>query len=165
MFAKAIFFLSFLMLTGLNLHPIHVSITEINYNEKQKSLEISCQIFMDDFAEILERIHQTKIDFTNLKNKETTETLIANYLSKNLIISNLKKNFALNYIGFEIEKDLVWVYAEVLKVKKIKQIKIQNTLLLDLFKDQNNMLHFKYFEQKKNYPFRVGNESFLFEFE
>ena len=31
------------------LHPFHVSVVEIEHNAEDKSLEISCKIFTDDF--------------------------------------------------------------------------------------------------------------------
>ena len=36
-----------------NLHPIFVSVTEIEHNAKDKTLEISCKIFTDDFEKTL----------------------------------------------------------------------------------------------------------------
>jgi hypothetical protein len=35
------------------LHPFHVSVVEINYNATDKTLEISCKIFTDDFEKVL----------------------------------------------------------------------------------------------------------------
>lgn len=41
------------------LHPFHVSTTEINHNAKDKSLEITCRIFTDDFEAILGKNYKT----------------------------------------------------------------------------------------------------------
>ena len=35
--------------TNQLLHPIHVSVTEINHNAADKTLEVSVRIFTDDF--------------------------------------------------------------------------------------------------------------------
>ena len=36
-------------------HPFYVSVTEINQNAAEKSLEISCKFFADDFEQTLEK--------------------------------------------------------------------------------------------------------------
>ena len=37
------------------LHPFYVSVTEINHNAADKTLEISCKMFTEDLEEILEK--------------------------------------------------------------------------------------------------------------
>ena len=37
-------------------HPIYVSVTEIEHNAKDKTLEISCKIFTDDFEKTLAQL-------------------------------------------------------------------------------------------------------------
>ena len=38
---------------GVNPHPIFVSVTEIEHNAVEKTLEISCKLFVDDFEKSL----------------------------------------------------------------------------------------------------------------
>ena len=42
------------------LHPFHVSVVEINHNATDKTLEISCKIFTDDFEKVLAQNYKTK---------------------------------------------------------------------------------------------------------
>jgi hypothetical protein len=44
------------------LHPFHVSVVEINHNETDKTLEISCKIFIDDFEKVLAQNYKVKVD-------------------------------------------------------------------------------------------------------
>ena len=39
------------------LHPFHVSGVEVNHNATDKTLEISCKIFTDDFEKEIGRAH------------------------------------------------------------------------------------------------------------
>ncbi|HXL58320.1 MAG TPA: DUF6702 family protein, partial [Chitinophagaceae bacterium] len=56
-------FLQLLMIAYVGLiHPFFVSMTDINYNSKEKELEISVRIFTDDFENTLRKYHSTKID-------------------------------------------------------------------------------------------------------
>jgi len=50
------------------------------------------------------------------------------------------KTLAFDYLGFEIEKDVTWVYVEYKQVKSIKSVEIENTLLYDSFNKQCNIV-------------------------
>ena len=39
-------------------HPFYVSVTEVNQNVSEKTLEISCKFFADDFENILEKSYK-----------------------------------------------------------------------------------------------------------
>lgn len=47
-----------LLMAGKPTHPFHVSVIEINHNAADKTLEISCKIFTDDFEKILAKNYQ-----------------------------------------------------------------------------------------------------------
>ena len=49
-------------------HPIYVSVTEIEHNAKEKTLEISCKIFTDDFEKALKATYKTYVDLLKPKN-------------------------------------------------------------------------------------------------
>ena len=50
-------------------HPFYVSVTEINQNLKEKTLEISCKLFAEDFETTLNKDYKTTVDFTGVKSK------------------------------------------------------------------------------------------------
>ena len=52
-------FMAFIF-TGATKHPIYVSVTEIQHNVKDKSLEVSCKIFTGDFEAILKSKTKSK---------------------------------------------------------------------------------------------------------
>ena len=57
-------------------HPFHVSVVEIEHNTPDKSLEISCKIFTDDFEKVLAETYKTKVDLINSPNKAAMDSLI-----------------------------------------------------------------------------------------
>ena len=73
-------------LTGLVsfFHPFFVSVTEMNHNAKDKTLEISCKLFADDFEKGLEQVYKIPVDITNPKDKKQTDQYISDYLKKHL---------------------------------------------------------------------------------
>nr|WP_199157848.1 DUF6702 family protein [Pedobacter sp. ASV2] len=122
-------------------HPLHVSTTEVNFNAKDKSLEISCRIFTDDFESILAKLYKQKTDLSKPEMKTAMDELIKKYLTTHLQIKANGKIAILNYIGFEIDHEATNIYLEVEKIPSVKSIEIDNTILYDLFNDQMSIVH------------------------
>lgn len=122
-------------------HPLHVSTTEVNFNAKDKTLEISCKIFSDDFESILARLYKQKTDLSNPNMKAAMDELVKKYLLSHLQIKTNGKATTLNYVGFEIDHEATNIYLEVEKVSAVKSIEVNNTILYDLFDDQMSIVH------------------------
>src|SRR6187402_580188 len=121
------------------LHPIFVTVTEMNHNAKDKTLEISCKIFTDDFETVLAKATGTKIDLSSPKDTALASKQIANYIGKHLVITIDGKPAKLNLIGYEKELEAVWSYFEVSQVETTpRNISVMNNLLYDNFKEQIN---------------------------
>ncbi|MEI4896699.1 hypothetical protein Q8G71_36015, partial [Klebsiella pneumoniae] len=82
-------------------HPIYVSVTEIEHNARDKTLEISCKIFTDDFEKTLRQQYNTPIDLLNPKDKTAMEKLVSAYVLKHLIVKTDRKPAALQFLGYE----------------------------------------------------------------
>ena len=134
--------LQVVLLLALNFfHPFYVSVTEIRHNEKSKAIEVSSKLFFDDFESALEAKYNTKIDILKPANRADVDKLIADYLSKHLVIQVNGKPVKMNYLGYEIQEDGAWCYLEVPKVSKVTRIDIVDDILYDEHASQINMLH------------------------
>ena len=123
-------------------HPIHISTVEINHNAADKSLEITCKIFWDDFESILTKKNNNKrVDLTNEKNVVDNNKLVAAYISSHLNITVDGKPLTLNFVGFEKEDVVVYSYLEVTNISTLKNISINDNLMHDMFDDQTNIVH------------------------
>lgn len=137
-------------------HPFHVSVVEIEHNATDKTLEISCKIFTDDFESILAKNYHVKVDLINPSNKDAMDTLVKRYLNSHLAIKANGKPVVFNYIGYENEKEAAYGYIEVENVLSVSKLDITNTILFDKFDDQMNIVHVKVNGERKstklNYP-------------
>lgn len=124
------------------LHPFHISMTEIKYNSKQKSLEISEKIFWDDLEVELNDFSKTKVNFLKPSNKEELNKLVKKYILEHTDIYVNGKKLPLNYLGYEIEEDVAWIYIEVLNVPNPKTAEIKNSVLFKNFPGQQNIINF-----------------------
>jgi len=126
-----------------NTHPFHVSVVEINHNATDKTLEISCKIFTDDFEKVLVQNYKTKVDLTNPPSADRKEmdSLVKKYIFSHLAVSVDGKPGALSYLGFEKDAEAVYSYVQVDNVGSVKKVELINKLMHDMFTDQVNIIH------------------------
>jgi hypothetical protein len=137
-------------------HPLHVSVIEINHNAIDKTLEISCKIFTDDFEKVLAKNYKTKVDLINPPNKAAMDTLVKKYLSTHLTLKANGKPLTFSYVGFENDHEAAYGYIEVLNVPTVSKVDISTSIMYDQFEDQMNIFHVivdgKRKSTKLNYP-------------
>lgn len=137
-------------------HPFFVSVTEINQNAAEKSLEISCKFFADDLEHTLEKAYRVQLDVASEKEKAAFDKYIADYVAKHLQLTTDGKPARLKFVGFEQEKESVYAYFEVTELPSLKRLDVSNNLLYDLTTEQINILHVtvggKRQSTKLNYP-------------
>lgn len=134
--------LQFLTFCWLSLfHPFYVSVTEINHNAKNQSIEISCRMFYDDLERELNKTAKPGIDIVKPKDKAQVNQMIADYIKKHLIIKADGKPLNLSFVGYEIQEDGAWSYFEVKGISKVKQVTVHDDLLYTAHPEQINMIH------------------------
>lgn len=122
-------------------HPLHVSVTEVNHNTTDKTLEISCKLFTDDFEKILGLTYKTKVDLINPADRPAMEKLVNDYIHKHLQIKVDGKPVAFNFIGYEKDNDAIYSYYQVDNISSMKQLGLVNNILHEMFTDQINLIH------------------------
>lgn len=145
------YLLSAVLIFSFSLHPIHVSICEIEYDQTNKAMEITLRIFLDDLEKELRLMkNQPEMDITDLKADLDLDVILKEYLSKHFQINVNEKIDDYNFLGHEIEGDAVFCYMEVSKVKKLKSVQVFNSALTDLYEDQTNLVHIEVNEKIKS---------------
>lgn len=142
--------------TNGELHPFHVGVVEIEHNPGDKTLEISCKIFTDDFETTLAKNYNAKVDLINPPNIAAMDTLVKKYILSHLSLKINGKPVSFNYIGFEHENEAVFGYIEVVNIPAVSKLEINNSIMYDKFDDQVNIMHVKVAGERKstklNYP-------------
>jgi hypothetical protein len=126
---------------GPGVHPFHVSVVEINHNDTDKTLEISCKIFTDDFEKVLAQNYKTKIDLTNPPDRKAMDSVVKKYIFSHISISVDSKPGTLSYLGFEKENEAVYSFVQVDNIPSVKKIEFTDKLMHDMFTDQVNIIH------------------------
>ena len=124
-----------------NSHPIHVTVTNIEYNSNTNAFDYSIKLFYDDFETILNTQYNRQLNLGT--ESQLTET---------------------EFVKSVIKKDnVLWIYYTYKNSGIPKEVKITNTLMKDLYYDQKNLMIFTCNETQKGIKFNISKttESFL----
>lgn len=132
------------------IHPFHVSVCDVEFNEEAKSIQLSQRIFLDDFEQTLNEKYRVNLVIDDEISKVFRDSLIKVYLFESIQVSVDGKKKKGIYIGNEIEDDAMWCYIEYKGVTKFKSLRIKSTVLIETFEDQANIIHFTYGDYEKS---------------
>lgn len=135
----------------LSFHPIHLSITEVDYNEKSRALQMTVRIFIDDLElSIRKKVNEEELDLLEPGNGRKTDDLVKAYLADVVKVKVDKKQAKLNYIGSEIEGPAIICYVEIENIKKFTTIEFTNKIILETHDDQSNLVNVNYKDKVKS---------------
>lgn len=131
-----------LIFCGFAWHPFHVAVSDIEYDAQRKAIELSQRMFSDDFAEAVLSETGQEPDFSD---KAQTRGLLEAYLREHLELVVNGKTREFTFLGYEYEEESwsLWCYVEVSGVRKLQTLMVRNSILMDQFDDQENIIHMK----------------------
>lgn len=147
------------------LHPIHISVSEINYSEKDKALQITSRIFIDDLElAVRAQRNEPELDLIEPKNGVTTEKLVSDYVLRHFTVKLDGKSQKLNFLGMEREDPALVCYIEIENVKKFKNIEVLNDIIMEVHDDQSSIVHITYKGPVKSMRLTKSNPTGSFTF-
>jgi hypothetical protein len=147
-----------------NNHPLFVSVTEIELNTKDKTLEISCKIFTDDFEKTLRQNYKTTVDLLKPKDKTAMNKLVSDYVQKHLLLTIDGKKAALQFLGFEQQEEGIVSFYQVNNIAAVKKIAITDNILYDYKKEQIGIIHITVDGNRKSTKLNNPEDKCSFEF-
>ena len=126
---------------GSSYHPIFVSVTTIDHNAANKTLEVSCKIFTDDFEKALRKNHTVKIDLLDVGLNDKMKPIVNGYIQKHLYIVADGKLATLNFLGFEQQEEGIISYFEVKNISTVKKIDVTDDILYEDKPEQMEIIH------------------------
>ncbi len=145
--------LAMLLSAGSPAHPLHLSITNITYENGK--LKISMKTFRDDWETAYFHYHSKPIDFTSREKREIP--WFKEYLNDHFRIS-----INGSYPGLIIHVDTVLLNEESMVIEmesslpsKPNSLYIYNALLTDIYPDQTNLVIFGFKKRETGIKFDV----------
>lgn len=133
-------------------HDFHASVTQMQYDPKEKTFEISIRVFTDDLEKALSQEPNATI---HLNKDSKTDVIIERYIRSHFAYRTPQKQSKdFKYVGHEIEADANWIYLEMPFAEPFQGGLLKQNLLMEMFDDQVNMVNIQYLGQKKTFVFR-----------
>lgn len=145
-------------------HPFYLSVTDLKYNSKEKALQGSVKIFVNDLEAALKKINNKTIDLVNIKDSLQTKNSLKEYLRSHLSLKVNGKDKAFEFIGFEKEEEALWLYIEFKKCEIPKKVELVNSILYESISDQTNIVQIETNNVKKSLKANNPDKDFVFDF-
>ena len=140
-------------LSSFAMHKFYVSIYQINYVPEKKMLQITSRIFVDDLNKMLSEKYKIKTFLGEKEESEKDLEFMKKYIFENLLIKVNGKPQVINLANKEMEGNVLVCYYSVKEIPKIKTFEIQNSVLLELNEEQQNIIHTNFLGNKKSFLF------------
>ncbi len=134
-------------------HKFYLSVTNIEYSDKDGALQITSRVFLDDISMVLEERYGIKSELVENNASDLDKMYLEKYFKTKFEISLNGKIANYTFLGSQKEEDMLVCYIEVPNVNlpQIQSIQVQNEVLTDLFDEQQNVVHFKLNGKKKSF--------------
>jgi ABC-type uncharacterized transport system substrate-binding protein len=137
-------------LTSMAVHKYYVAVFQVEYSEKKNELQVTGRIFIDDLEKALDTKYSRKFNLGSSREAANSDAVLKKYFTEKISVKVNGKARVVNFITKETEDDVLVCYFTVPAEKKIKSIEVKNTLLFELFKEQQNIINTKINGNKKS---------------
>jgi hypothetical protein len=154
---KILLLLCFLNNLWSTKHDFHTSLSEVSFNPKTGSLELSVRVFTDDLELALTNFNKGKL--VKIEDPDAVvNPLIEQYIRKNLALVSPEKEVKFGkFYGKEKESEATWIFLEIFDCKQVKNFTLYNAIMQEMFTDQTNLVNVIYPSQKKTIVFNSQN--------
>ncbi|MCD6565632.1 MAG: hypothetical protein J7K53_06780 [Bacteroidales bacterium] len=143
-------FLFFLLV----LHPVHVSVTSIEYSKGEKIFLVSFKVFTDDFETNIERKYGVNLNLGKENELKNADEYFSRYFRESFsFIVNGEDLKEPVFLKKKMDDIAVWLYYKYPISGNVKGVGIKNAIMLDMFMDQSNLLIFKYNDFEEGFIF------------
>ncbi len=147
-------------------HDFHSSFAEMYYNRQEKAFQVELKLFSDDLENALTKFSGKKYLLGGLGKDRTYDEVLVKYLEQKFrLVHKKRKTLAtIHYIGKEIGVETVTAYFEIPFNDKLSYYELQNTIMLELFDDQSNIVLIQKDGKRKSFELNKHKTSVLLDF-
>lgn len=134
---------TWLLAVGLSVallpHDFFISILTIRHKPETRTLDLTWRITAHDIEHALENVVALNLGATNEYPK--ADSVLNAYFHDHLSMSTNGAPLGWNWIGKELDGETLYCYLEVSDVDNFTDLTLSNSLLQDLFYEQQNLVH------------------------
>jgi len=137
-------------------HKYYVSTSLFNFTENN-SLQVTLRIFKDDLSNAISKNYLSESsDDLDLIDKFYFNKL-EDYFNLNLNVLIENKKIKLHLLGLESKNDMYVCFLEIENLESFTTLSLENKILFEIFKDQQNIIHVKKNSKKRSFISRINN--------
>jgi hypothetical protein len=121
-------------------HPVHVTLTSIDYCRGMDSFKVFVRMYFDDFlldCQLIDAEAQN-VDFST--DNPSSRDYMEKYLGEKVIIKVNEKQLSGKLRDIKLADNEISMNLEYSSAKKPKTISVKNLIMTKLYKDQSNMI-------------------------
>lgn len=150
-------FLLLFFLTAMSVHKFYVSTYQVNYVSQKKMMQITSRIFIDDLIEALEKKYKKRAYVGTNRQTEADIDLMKKYIAEKCIIKINGEQKSFTYLSNELEANVLVCYFSIKNISKLNTLSIENSALMELNGDQQNVIQANIDGDKKSLLLTVDN--------
>lgn len=147
------------LLTGSAwLHPVHVSVTNLDLDPVRGKVELSVKIFADDFQDLI--LHKYGVQLNIIEQEDPGDKIAAvnEYMQEALqLVFNGNETADLQFVDAKLNEEAIWLFYRYEHHGKIRKVDIVNRIMLEKFNNQTNLMIVTFNEKQNGY--RLDNKT------
>lgn len=136
----------------------------MEYVKEKESVQIIINVFMDDIEKALNTDYNIDMKISTKNEIKNANSYYVKYLNEKLKIKINQIDVNFRFIGKEYEGDLVFFYLEIDNIKSLETLEIKNTLLVQYFENQQNIVKLKKGNQRTSEILSKENDKAMLKF-
>ena len=145
------------------MHPVHVSLLNVDLDPESGKIEIVFKLFSDDFERIILQKYNVDLDLTSKVDPGEKADAIHKYIYESFELRiNGTKIDEWEYVGNQINEEAIWLYYKNVWPGKIEKVSITNEAMMDLYEDQTNLVIVTWRDKQNGYHLDNKNRDISF---
>jgi hypothetical protein len=156
---------SVLLMSFASLHKFYLSVSEVTYSEPDQKLRVVSRLFIDDLDAVLLERYEVDSKLTTKFEHKMADFYLEKYIREKLVIKANDSVLNFNILGHKVNNDQMVFFIEAnLQIDALKSLFVQNEILMDIFEEQQNIVHIKLKDKKKSFMLIRERSSGLLKF-
>lgn len=122
-------------------HKYYAAVFNVEHVPKKKILQVTARIFVDDIELAFKRKSGQSYYIGAFNERPDTSQKLQEYLNEKIAVKVNGKSVVPKLLGREMEDDILVCYFTYPATGAIKTFEMKNTLLMDTYPEQQNIVH------------------------
>ena len=147
-------------------HAYHTSILELRLNPQKHQVELALKVFADDFASALSQDRPKAVDLRSSAALPLAELYLHQHLKLSIPAGPRQPRLPLDvqFLGLQPDKEAYWLYAKAPLPRPTNELLLNQSVLLEMFSDQMNIVNAEGNGKKISALLRNGHEEEVLSF-